>query len=52
LFLPRSAERLETVVMSITGHKTASMFQRYNITSGADQREAIAALAARRVGAE
>ncbi len=27
--------------MSITGHKTVSMFLRYNITDGKDQREAL-----------
>jgi len=33
----------ETVAMSITGHKTTSMFQRYNITSQEDQRKALIA---------
>ena len=33
----------ETVAMSITGHKTASMFQRYNITSSDDKRQALIA---------
>jgi len=33
----------ETVAMSITGHKTASMFQRYNITSSDDKRQALLA---------
>ena len=31
----------QPVVMSITGHRTVSMFQRYNITSADDMREAI-----------
>ena len=31
----------ETVAMSITGHRTRSMFDRYNITSGDDQRAAL-----------
>jgi integrase len=31
----------ETVAMSITGHVTRSMFDRYNITSGAGQRAAL-----------
>ncbi len=33
----------ETVAMSITGHKTPSMFQRYNITSSEDKRQAMIA---------
>jgi integrase len=33
----------ETVAMSITGHKTPSMFQRYNITSSDDKRQALIA---------
>jgi integrase len=40
----------ETVVRSITGHKTSSMFHRYSITTGEDQRAALEALA-RREGA-
>jgi len=31
----------QTVAMSITGHKTVSMFDRYNITSQEDRREAL-----------
>jgi integrase len=31
----------ETVAMSITGHKTRAIFDRYNITSTKDQREAL-----------
>ena len=31
----------QTVAMSITGHKTASMFNRYNITNQGDRREAL-----------
>ena len=30
----------QSVAMSITGHQTVSMFLRYNITDGKDQREA------------
>jgi hypothetical protein len=30
----------QSVVMSISGHRTVSMFLRYNITANADQREA------------
>lgn len=30
----------QAVAMSISGHQTPSMFLRYNITSGDDQREA------------
>ena len=33
----------ETVAMSITGHMTASMFQRYNITNSDDKRKALIA---------
>jgi integrase len=32
----------QSVAMSITGHKTVSMFLRYKITSGEEQREALA----------
>jgi integrase len=31
----------QAVAMSITGHKTDSMFRRYNVTSNGDQREAM-----------
>ena len=31
----------QAVAMSISGHRTVSMFNRYDITSDADQREAI-----------
>jgi hypothetical protein len=31
----------QSVAMSISGHRTVSMFLRYNITPGADQREAL-----------
>jgi len=31
----------QSVAMSISGHKTVSMFLRYNITSGADQLDAL-----------
>ncbi len=36
----------QTVAMSITGHKTVSMFNRYNITSHDDRREALRRTAA------
>lgn len=36
----------ESVAMSITGHTTRSVFDRYDITSDRDQREAVAKLAA------
>lgn len=32
----------QSVAMSITGHKTVSMFLRYKITSGDEQRDALA----------
>jgi hypothetical protein len=32
--------------MSISGHKTVSMFMRYNITSGADKIDALERMAA------
>jgi len=31
----------QAVAMTISGHRTASMFQRYNVTSSSDQREAL-----------
>jgi integrase len=31
----------QTVAMSITGHKTDSMFRRYNVSSNGDQRDAM-----------
>jgi hypothetical protein len=31
----------QSVAMSISGHKTMSMFMRYNITSGADRLDAL-----------
>jgi integrase len=36
----------QSVAMTISGHKTASMFQRYNVTSGTDQVEALKKTAA------
>ena len=36
----------QSVAMTIIGHKTASMFQRYNVTSGTDQVEALKKTAA------
>ncbi len=37
----RRAGVSETVAMSITGHKTATMFRRYNISDGRDKLEAL-----------
>ena len=36
----------QSVAMTISGHKTPSMFQRYNVTSGTDQVEALKRTAA------
>jgi hypothetical protein len=36
----------ETIAMRLTGHRTRSIFDRYDITSGADLREAVGKLAA------
>jgi integrase len=36
----------QSVAMTISGHKTASMFQRYNVTSATDQVEALKRMAA------
>jgi integrase len=36
----------QSVAMTISGHKTASMFQRYNVASGTDQVEALKKTAA------
>ena len=40
----------ETIAMRLTGHKTRSVFDRYNIVSDLDLREAAAKLAAKSVG--
>jgi integrase len=42
----------EAVAMSLSGHLTRSVFDRYNITSGEDQREAVRKIAARHPGVE
>jgi hypothetical protein len=36
----------QSVAMAISGHKTASMFQRYNVTRSTDQVEALKKTAA------
>lgn len=38
----------ETVAMQLTGHKTRSIFERYNVTSSRDLVEAVTKLAAAR----
>jgi len=45
--LIRSGVR-ETVAMTVTGHITRSMFDRYNITTGEDQEKALEAVSTRR----
>lgn len=42
----------QTVAMSITGHKTMSMYQRYNITNQTDQRRALQAVQEYRLAKE
>ena len=41
----------ETIAMKLTGHKTRAVFDRYDITSGRDLREAVEKLAAFHQGA-
>jgi len=38
----------EQIAMTLSGHRTRSVFDRYNITSSADQREAVQKLVAMR----
>jgi integrase len=42
----------ETIAMKLTGHKTGAVFDRYDITSGRDLREAVERLAGFREGGE
>ena len=39
----------ETTIMSMTGHKTRSAFERYNIVSAKDQEEAVRKIEANRL---